>query len=253
MLALHGVEACLTQKGALEIQADKITSRLKLSLGLLRQAAANHIVYERVQKKLKDEQEMDHMESMVSKLRLENSPDTKHKLYTSAVKEIRSNSFPSIFDDYNEGRCKFSTDDKVHRAPSLASLGRSNSCYSLKSSLSSNCSTPRSFSKEPLPTNDDDQCKTVFSNATVHKLEVQSLRFCFSSTPKGKRQIDDYQISPPKHIIRSGLQLLPKKVRISYRSRLVTFLLWGMQLMPKKDRKCYRSRLLKRFLWSCQS
>ena len=29
LLSLHGVEACLTQKGLLEVQADKITSRLK--------------------------------------------------------------------------------------------------------------------------------------------------------------------------------------------------------------------------------
>ena len=104
LLALHGVEACLTQKGGLDAQADKITSRLKWSLALLRQTAGNHLVYERVLGRLKNPEDMDRMDTMVSKLRLENSPDAKPKLYRSAMKEMRSHSFPPIFDDFNEGR-----------------------------------------------------------------------------------------------------------------------------------------------------
>ena len=156
-MSLHGVEACITQKGSLEAQADKITSRLKWSLGLLRQTANNQLLYERVLRRLKDDIYMDNMDSMVSKLRLENSPDAKHKLYRSALNDMRSQSFPSIFEDINEGRHQSSTKDKVHRAPSLSSLCRSASCYSLKSDLSSNCSTPRSLSHESSPTCDDDQ------------------------------------------------------------------------------------------------
>ena len=83
------------------------------------------MVYERVLAKLKDAEDMDRMDSMVSKLRLENLPDAKHKLYRSALKEMRSQSFPSIFDDVNEGRHRSSANDKVHRAPSLSTIGRS--------------------------------------------------------------------------------------------------------------------------------
>ena len=104
LMALHGVEACLTQKGGLDAQADNITSRLKWALGLLRQTANNHLLYERVLRRLKDAVDMENMDSMVATLRLENSPDAKHKLYRSALKEMRSQSFPSSFDDVDEGR-----------------------------------------------------------------------------------------------------------------------------------------------------
>ena len=50
------------------VQADKITSRLKWAFGMLRAAASNHLVYERVLARLKDPEDMDHMDSMVSKL-----------------------------------------------------------------------------------------------------------------------------------------------------------------------------------------